>query len=379
VLSVTLATLTGMVGRGTTKDDFHYLSVEWPRDYPNPGSHWSADQILDGFRELGVDVERADIPQATGSFVVVFRVVVGGRAELVAFDHADRPEVDDHIVGRVLVYFKQQYRSGGYEQPNVVPAGYTPANAALYRYLPLLRAIRRSRRFRWDVYCRFGMRYGGQELRRRAHELLSARHDLTYEGSLFRYPGGPDKVPYRRYLFEIPRAKVCVDMPGAGDFTTRLVDYLAIGACVVKPPPRARLPIRLIDGVHVVCCAPDLSDLGDVCAELVRDDETREEIARNARKFFDRYLHRRQVASRFLDTVTDLRAGTPERGRTARRPITSARAASRPVYIAARYGATAVAAATLLFVGLPEALGDRPYDPHPSTVVHVPEKIIHGL
>jgi hypothetical protein len=379
VLSATLATLTWMAGGGTTSDDFRYLSVEWPRCYPNPGSHWSADQILEGFRELGVGVELADVPQAAGSFVVLFQVVVGGRAELVAFDHADHPEVDDGIVERVLVYFKQQYRSGGYEQPNVAPAGYAPANAALYRYLPLLRAIRRSRRFRWDVYCRFGMRYGGQELRRKAHELLSARRDLTYEGSLFRYPGGPDKVPYRRYLFEVPRAKVCIDMPGAGDFTTRLIDHLAIGACVVKPPPRARLPIRLIDGVHVVYCAPDLSDLGDVCAELVRDDETREAIARNAREFFDRYLHRRQTASRYLDVVTDLRAETAERGRTVMRPIASPRAASRSVKTAARYGAAAVAAATLLFVGLPEALGDRPYDPHPSTVVDVPEKIVHSL
>jgi Glycosyl transferases group 1 len=348
---------------------YRYLSLDWPRRYRNPGSHWPADQLLDGFRTLGIDAELTDVPQATDKAIVLFRVVVAGQPELIAFDHDDRPRVEEAIAGRVLVYFKQQYRIDGYAQPNVLPGGYTPANSRIYRYLPLLRAIRRSRRFRWDVYCRFGMKWGGQELRRRAHELLSARDDLTYEGSLFRYPGGPDKVPYRTYLFEIPRAKVCVDMPGGGDFTTRLIDYLAVGACVVKPPPRARLPIRLVDGVHLVYCAPDLSDLGEVCAQLARDDETREAIARNASDFFDRHLHRRQIARRYLDAVTDLHAGTAERAAGTARPVASRRVASRTAVKAARVGAIAIAAAMLAFVVLPEALGDRPYDPRPSHVV----------
>ena len=343
------------------------MSLQWPENYADPGSHWSADQLLAGFHELGIVTEPAEIPQEDGSQVVVLRVLVGSRPELIAFDHSDFPEIDEGIAGRVLVYFKQQYRDEGYTQPNIVPGGYTPANAVIYRYLSVLRAIRRSRRFRWDVYCRFGMKWGGQEMRGAAHEILSARSDFRYEGSLFRYPGGPDALPYRQYLFEIPRAKVCVDMPGAGDFTTRLLDYLAIGACVVKPPPRSRLPVRLIDGVHVVYCAEDLSDLGDVCAQLVRDNETREAIARNARGFFDQYLQRRQVAQRYVDTITDARGESP---RDAIRPAES-RPAGR-----VRTGSPVVSRlmiALVLLLGLvavPEALGDRPFDPQPSRVLH---------
>jgi Glycosyl transferases group 1 len=352
------------------------VSLDWPRRYPDPGSHWSADQLLDGFGELGIEAEVADLAQPVGRPVVVFRVVVGGQPALVAFDHGDAPDVAEDIAERALVYFKQQYRVGGYEQTNVVPGGYAPANAVLYRYLPLLRAIRRSKRFRWDVYCRFGLKWGGQELRRQAHELLTSRPDITYEGSLFRYPGGPDKVPYRTYLFEIPRAKVCVDMPGAGDFTTRLVDYLAVGACVVKPPPRSRLPIRLVDGVHLVYCAPDLSDLGDICAELVRDDDTREAIARNAREFFDRHLHRRQLASRYLEVVTDLHAETAERAPREMHPTPVVRGASSSAW---RAGAAVAAAAIVAFVALPEAFGDRPYDPRPLQLVeHVIPSAVHG-
>jgi hypothetical protein len=189
------------------------LAIWWPLEYRHPGAHFQADQLLGDLLELGLPVELADIPQPAET-VVLFRVG-GDEADLVAFDQDDRQEIVEAIADRVLVYFKQQYANEGYRQPNVVPAGYMPANEVLYRYLPLLRGIRALKLFRYDVYGRFGLRYGNQDLRRRAHEMLSSRTDFRYEGSLFRYPGGPDKVPYRRYLFEIPRAKVCVDMPGA--------------------------------------------------------------------------------------------------------------------------------------------------------------------
>jgi hypothetical protein len=54
-------------------------------------------------------------------------------------------------------------------------------------------------------------RRGVEEARRR-DPLHPIR--LRYEGSLFKYDGGPDNVPYRRYLFEVAHAKVCVDLPG---------------------------------------------------------------------------------------------------------------------------------------------------------------------
>jgi Glycosyl transferases group 1 len=353
------------------------LAIWWPLEYRHPGAHFQADQLFGGLLELGLPVELADIPQPAET-VVLFRVG-GDESDLVAFDQDDRQEIVEAIADRVLVYFKQQYANEGYRHPNVVPAGYMPANEVLYRYLPLLRTIRALKLFRYDVYGRFGLRYGNQHLRRRAHEMLSSRTDFRYEGSLFRYPGGPDKVPYRRYLFEIPRAKVCVDMPGGGDLCTRLIDYLAVGACVVKPPPSSRLPIRLVDGVHVVYCASDLSDLGDVCAELVRDDEEREAIARNARDFFDRHLHKRQLADRYLSAITDAQAGqartrlrSHQRGRRAAERLQSAERMAARTRRAHDTLTRAVVLALLVLVtlvALPEALGDHPYDPRPSRVL----------
>jgi hypothetical protein len=168
-------------------------------------------------------------------------------------------------------------------------------------------------------------------------------------------------------------------MPGGGDLCTRLIDYLAIGACVVKPPPSSRLPIRPVDGVHVVYCAPDISDLGDVCAQLIRDDEQREAIARNARDFFDRYLDKRQLADRYLSAITDAQAEVQDHSRSHRRPgagTRRGRASAQRVAARTRHQRETVARALvvalvilLTLVALPEALGDHPYDPRPSRVL----------
>jgi len=372
------------------------LTIGWPLEAPDSGTHFWADQILSGLRANGAGIQRRDIRQypSPDCHVLLAEIDVGQEPHTIAFDLDDWPEIVEPIAERVLLYFKLQYANGGYRQASVVPGGYPLANNLAYRYLPLLRAIHSRRRFRYDVYGRFGLRYGGAEIRRRAFELLSAREDFRYEGSLFRYPGGPDDYPYRRYLFEIPRAKVCIDMPGGGDFCNRLIDYLAVGACVVGPPPDVRLPIRLVDGVHVVHCAPDLSDLGDICAELVRDNDERERIARNGRDFFDRHLHRRQVAAYYLTQVIHASATNASGSRPLSRQIPPAserivldealasrsagtRFARRRRRISSRFTAAAVLL-ILLFVVLPEVLGDKPYDPRPSSwPTAVPGQVTH--
>src|SRR5262249_11358000 len=151
---------------------------------------------------------------------------------------------------------------------------------------------------------RFGLRYEA-ELRRRAFETLSARDDFRYVGSLFPHAGAPEKtVSFKRYLLEISRAKVCVDLPSNSDLTFRFVEYLGVGSCVVGPPHRVRLPVAVEDGEQVVNCARDLSDLGDVCSELVHNKHERKRIAQNARVYFDRYLHRRQLAAYYLFEIS---------------------------------------------------------------------------
>jgi hypothetical protein len=254
-----------------------------------------------GMAEHGVRLERRRVDQPVRDSVV-FEVEDSGRCHSVVIDHGDHVDVSEAGAEQALLYFKLNFAVDGYPQATVLPGGYMPASDAIYRRLLLLRAVRGKPRFSYDVYGRWGLRFPS-ETRRRAFEILSSREDFRYEGSLFRYEGGPDKVPYRRYLWEITRARVCVDMPNGGDLTYRLVDYLALGACVVRPRGLARLHVPLVDGAQIAYCEPDLSDLGDVCARLVRDTGEQERLARGARDYFDRYLHRRQLGAYYLSEI----------------------------------------------------------------------------
>ena len=130
----------------------------------------------------------------------------GQSSHTVAFDLYDRPEIVDPIADRVLLYFKMQYANDGYRQANVVPGGYHLANNVAYRYLELLRATRAMTRFHYDVYGRFGLRYGGIEIA--SGRFGCSRRDRTSDSreafSAFRVV---PTVPYRRHMFDIARAR----------------------------------------------------------------------------------------------------------------------------------------------------------------------------
>jgi hypothetical protein len=100
-----------------------------------------------------------------------------------------------------------------------------------------------------------------------------------------------------QYLREIADSRVCIDLPEEGPFTYRLVEYLAVGSCIVAYPHKARLHVPLRDREHVAYTKEDLSDLLEVGDYFLRNPLERHRLAVNAQSFFDRYLHRDQFAA----------------------------------------------------------------------------------
>jgi glycosyltransferase involved in cell wall biosynthesis len=196
--------------------------------------------------------------------------------------------------------FKMQYRVGGYGHGHVVPGGYVPGRPYLPRYLGGLRHLRDTGRARFDVYGRFGLSYA-PEIRRRAVTLLSDQDRFGYEGSL-------TLQPYSAYLREAALSRVCIDLPGNGDMCHRLIDYLAVGCCIVRPAARTMLTEPLADGVHVRYVREDLSDLVDACEALVRDPGAAARMGAAARAYYDRHLRVDALAGYYLDRCRSLRA-----------------------------------------------------------------------
>jgi Glycosyl transferases group 1 len=268
--------------------------LRWPARYGwSPTAIW-LDPLVDAMA-AHVRVRRAELAQ-TRYGVVEAEWEVAGRRWPIAFDYSDYLELDEQYASTVAVYFKMVHRVGGYGIDSVVTAGYVPSRPRYYRILAAARRERDRGRRRFDVYGRFSLAYAPQ-VRRRAVELLQAQERFSYEGGL-------RLARYSRSLREAAQARVCLDLPGNGDVTHRLPEYLGIGICVVRPRPLFEFPVPLEDGKHVVFCAPDLSDLVDVCARMASDHEAREAVARQARDYFDRYLHRDQLATYYLHTLT---------------------------------------------------------------------------
>jgi glycosyltransferase involved in cell wall biosynthesis len=152
----------------------------------------------------------------------------------------------------------------------------------------------------YDVYARFGTFNIGSSntIRRKAVALLQ-------RDGRFEFTGGTSLALYMQYLREAARARVCIDMPGNGPFCFRLVEYLAMGCCVVGPRHATAMHADLRDREHIINCRDDLSDLADLCMHYVENDQAREAVAANAARFFDEHLHPAQLADHYLRVFSE--------------------------------------------------------------------------
>jgi hypothetical protein len=280
-----------------TAEDRAAMTLEWPRVYNwNMTRAW-VDNLHRGLRRT-VSTRLADIPQPHGG-VVLFRVRLDGRNRDVTLDYGDNlDDINREALRGSLAYFKMQYRRGGYDDARIIPGGYVNYFDAVYRYLPRLRRIKDTTPPSSDVYGRFGLAFAS-DIRKRAVTMLK-------EQTAFGFAGSTGTVRPGQSLREIARTKIAIDLPSNSDFTFRLVDYLSIGACVIGPPHRTVFPVPLVDREHVVFCDPDLSDLLPLCRRYLEDEAERRRVTTAAREYFDRFLHRDQLASYYLSEILRL-------------------------------------------------------------------------
>ena len=281
-----------------TPGELEHVRLFWPSNYEWPAASKWVQPLLAAFRQK-VKTEITEIPQLYKGIVLIQMLIAGNRHE-VAIDYADRPEVNPDCAQHCALYFKMQFARQGYPLANVLPGGFIPNSQAIYEYLPHLRALADRKPKRYDVYGRFGLEFAG-EIRRKACSLLAAQSEFHWEGSL-------QVKRYSVFLSEIARSKICIDLPGNGDFCFRLIDYFAVGACVIAAPHHTSLHVPLIDREHIVYAKENLSDLIDLCRFYLAHDEAREALECNSRAFFDRYLHRDQLAAYYLRSCLDVLA-----------------------------------------------------------------------
>jgi hypothetical protein len=269
--------------------------LRWPVQYEWAPARLWVDPLRVGLGRL-VQIMPTEIPQPYGGIVMLEADLDGQRHEI-AIDYSDDVELQDECLDRSSVYFKMQFLEEGYGSDAVVAGGFVPAGQSVYRFMTPLREMRR-RTAAVDVYGRFGLSHA-TDIRRRAVGLLREQSRLSYRGS-------DGLVLYTQHLRDIAQSRVCVDLPGRGALCHRLVDCLAVGACVVGPRPPTRLHVPLEEGRHITYVGDNLDGLIDACTVLVSDSTARERRYRETSEFFDRYLHRDQLGGYYLRTLLDM-------------------------------------------------------------------------
>ena len=269
-------------------------TIHWPTEYQHINAASFVRPVREGLRRL-TTLEPRMIPQPYEG-IVVFGVGYHDLTFPVALDYYDYTFINEDCLKHVSVYFKMQHRRSGYRDPKILPGGYVAARRSLYDHYCRLRELRRSDP-KFDVYGRFGLRFSA-EIRSRAVALLQSE-------SRFQFTGGTSLALYMQSLREAARARVCIDMPGNGPFCHRLVDYLAMGCCIVAPRHDAIMHAELRDREHIVYCRTDLADLADICARYIDDVSARRRIELNAARFFDEHLYPTSLASYYLQTLTE--------------------------------------------------------------------------
>ncbi len=272
------------------------LVIRWPRAYEWEAARDWVDVLKMGFGRYARVELVDDIPQ-TYKGTVLFEVERNGQRRHIAIGYSDYLAIDEDCADSSDLYFKMQYDKRGYGRENIVPGGYVPDGKRLYFHLRRVRALRERLDYQFDVNGRFSLNYA-PEIRKKAIELLSGQKEFSFEGGL-------KTVSYHTFLKEVARSKICIDLPGLGPLCFRLMNYLAIGTFVIAYPHESILHVPLVDREHIVYCKPDLSDLLDLCRYYLANEGERERIARNAREFFDRNLHKDNLARYYLHTCLE--------------------------------------------------------------------------
>jgi hypothetical protein len=147
------------------------LTVTWPTRYQWAPAGGIVETLRDGLRSLGV--LRSDATAQRHSGAVMLECVVDGARRLVGLDMSDYPDlINEQALEQSDLYFKGQFREGGYGIEKILPAGYTVTGRDFYRYYVPFRERYRGRR-QVDVVARFGFRFQ-ETIRRCARPRTSA-------------------------------------------------------------------------------------------------------------------------------------------------------------------------------------------------------------
>jgi hypothetical protein len=152
----------------------------------------------------------------------------------------------------------------------VAPCPYGYDTAVFDPDLPELERVR-------DVGCYFNLR----DDPRRARLVAEAEAICRRRGWSFRFVAGRYWHDYAR---QIRTTKVCLHLSDQGEVPFRMYETMALGAVFLTDPLQCGVDALFTRGEEYLTYAADASDLEDVLAGVLLDDERRRRLARAGRE-----------------------------------------------------------------------------------------------
>jgi len=285
------------------------------------------DYLQGGFRSLGIPVifdEKLEQVRAKNS--IVLRTPETNRTahpiDIVYEDFTQRIYYDmtdftTQCYGVVMkepgaIYFKismlPEYRE---KYPRMRPMGQIIAEPKYSGYLKRLEKEKRARAYDCDIIGIFATT--NYDLRVKAVEIINSQDwkSLAWVWNTFlKRPKAPSalvkaQLGIKEHLELQSRAKLCLALPGIGNWTFRHVEVMGMGNCLVSLKPEILLP-----GNPENCwvqISSDFSDFVEIVDYYLKHEDERECIARNGAIYYDNYLSPPAQAKYMLGVISEMR------------------------------------------------------------------------
>jgi hypothetical protein len=127
------------------------------------------------------------------------------------------------------------------------------------------------------------------KIRVQALNMLQDKFDCKENGTERNQKFSKYKRKGDEYLKELGRCKIVLNFRGGGWDTMRYWETPSIGRFMISGKPGIVIPNNYRDKKEIIFCKDDLSDLIELCEYYLKNDEKREQIAKNAFEYSKKY------------------------------------------------------------------------------------------
>ena len=270
-----------------------------------------------GFKRLGIPIETTDRwmkrigppSNRLGPYIYPIEFIFDKGRQMILYDINTTDMIFRRCLNLGYPYFKIHVRSKDIKKNRIVPVPNTPSTPEFIEHLPQLRAEKDRKIYDADFFFSGWCSANGLRIKtcRMAKQLLK---DNAYCGLQdFKHhrkaPIGMKKgrmPPFTHWMTQAT-SKLNLALPGGGALpwvSFRHVELWGIGAAVLTYPPD-----YYVFG-QTKCWIPfkkDFSNFNGTIDHYLRNDDLREEVAANGRRYFDAYYTPEKQAEIFIEAA----------------------------------------------------------------------------